>query len=338
MKAKQYIFFGTQGRKVLSPVQYGGRSLATSASWFKTYGDTEEERAFYGNECRILRSVSDIPNVASMKDCGELEILSDGEQARRLLAIEMPFYRGKTLDAVIAYGKRDRFELPRLLDVAKPLAGALSALEERSIVHNDIQPRNILVTASGECILIDCGNSVELPAQFDPRFVKGAPGFVSPEKREGHISVESDVYAFGKILEKMMARGVSLGVKYPASLKAVASRCTAKEASRRYHRFNDVRDALSEVEQGLQKQADDKARGKARPVVVGTFRRPVDWVVCLYRSLTTLLITASVLLCCLSVYFLVRPDDGTPVLVDGRPSLMHDCRTVWNDIHNRNSK
>ncbi len=96
------------------------------------------------------------------------------------------------------------------------------------IVHRDIKPDNILVTATGEPRLIDFGIARELTGEVEP-LAAGAtlysamtPAYASPEQiRRQPLTTRSDVYSLGIVLYQVLAgrRPYSLSSLSPAELE-----------------------------------------------------------------------------------------------------------------------
>jgi serine/threonine-protein kinase len=106
--------------------------------------------------------------------------------------------------------------LPRtfLLRVVAEIAGALAYLHQlphedgrAGIVHGDVSPENVLVSAAGAAKLIDFGAaSVETAATALAPICVGKIPYVAPERLRGHAGDgRSDTYALGVILYEHLA-------------------------------------------------------------------------------------------------------------------------------------
>ena len=117
------------------------------------------------------------------------------------LVLALPLHPGVPLDEhVRTHGPWTASALDRL---ARTLASALAAAHTAGIVHRDVTPRNVLVDDAGEAVLTDFGlarladgtrsTTVAGPA--------GTPGFVAPERMEGHAAgPATDLYGLGGVL------------------------------------------------------------------------------------------------------------------------------------------
>ncbi|MGH3348124.1 MAG: serine/threonine-protein kinase [Nocardioides sp.] len=110
----------------------------------------------------------------------------------------MEYVEGVTLAGLV-----DR-DGPLLPDQVSPLvaqaADALAAAHAAGIVHRDVKPSNILVTAEGEVKLSDFGIArAEADASLTQTgLVTGSPAYLSPEVASGHTATDaSDVWSLG---------------------------------------------------------------------------------------------------------------------------------------------
>ncbi|RZO63991.1 MAG: hypothetical protein EVA89_05790, partial [Sandaracinaceae bacterium] len=88
-------------------------------------------------------------------------------------------------------------------DVAVPLLRALLHLHDRGWVHGDLKPDNLIVEGH-RLRVIDLG----LATRIGSPAAGGTHGFLAPELLRGEpVSVASDLYAFGRTLQALGARG-----------------------------------------------------------------------------------------------------------------------------------
>jgi len=121
---------------------------------------------------------------------------------------------GETLQEKIARG--GAFEEDGALYVILQVARALEYLREQGLVHRDIKPGNILVTADNKVKVIDLGfaGTDAGPAGADASgaapesaaTVSGTAAYLSPEQAQGRsdLDVRSDIYSLGATLYQMV--------------------------------------------------------------------------------------------------------------------------------------
>lgn len=91
----------------------------------------------------------------------------------------------------------------RVRDVAVDLLGALAAAHRLGVIHRDVKPGNILLTAGGRAKLADFGiaKSTETLEHTHTGLVIGTPAYLAPERLDGRAATaQSDLYALGVVL------------------------------------------------------------------------------------------------------------------------------------------
>jgi serine/threonine protein kinase len=119
----------------------------------------------------------------------------------------MPFVEGTAFDEVIR-DRRDRgqyFAEEELGGMLWRVLDALSYLHDRGIYHRDIKPGNILVTATGEPVLIDFGAARQRLSERSLTVIESA-GYTPFEQLQtrGEIGPWSDIYSLAATFYKAL--------------------------------------------------------------------------------------------------------------------------------------
>lgn len=86
--------------------------------------------------------------------------------------------------------------LLKLCEIFIEVSDALHVMHMASIVHADIKPNNILMTDSGQVIIIDFGQSC--PTGTVKNRIQGTPDYIAPEQvKRRALTAQTDVYNFG---------------------------------------------------------------------------------------------------------------------------------------------
>ena len=155
--------------------------------------------ARFEREIRILRNVGAHPNIAGVIDSGSGRD-RDG-RAFRFMAME--HVAGDNLQSLLA--SRAPLPIRELGAIFAPILDALAFLHARGIVHRDVKPSSIVITAAGVPKLIDFGLAVEHADGRDELTsvgtIVGTPAYMAPEQVVGQtFGPASDLFSFGVVL------------------------------------------------------------------------------------------------------------------------------------------
>ena len=160
------------------------------------YAGDEEFAERFRREARSAASLSH-PNIVQIYDRGETE---DGTSY-----IAMEYVPGGTLKEQIE--RRAPFGDREAAAVGAQIADALGAAHEQGMIHRDIKPQNVLVTASGDLKVTDFGIARAASAMMNTASgaIFGTAAYISPEQALGEpVGPASDLYSLGVILYEML--------------------------------------------------------------------------------------------------------------------------------------
>jgi predicted ATPase len=171
-------------------------------------GQVEDEYAL--QEARRLAQLRH-PGIVAVHDAGvqegQLYIVSDYVEGSDL---------GKWL-------REHSPSLPEAIMVAAAVADALGHAHARLIVHRDVKPANILLTADDVPVLVDFGLALD-EAQVGGSAkgtIVGTPWYMSPEQAAGaahRIDGRTDIYSLGVVLYEMLTGRVPFRATYVPEL------------------------------------------------------------------------------------------------------------------------
>jgi len=135
-------------------------------------------------------------NIVNIHDVGQ-------EDGTHYLVLE--YVRGDNLKNIIK--QKGRLEPEDAVNIAVQVCEALEHAHNNNIVHRDIKPHNILITADGKAKLTDFGIAMETTAGTITRTdtIMGSVHYLSPEQARGETATaRSDIYAVGILLYEML--------------------------------------------------------------------------------------------------------------------------------------
>ena len=142
-------------------------------------------------------SALDHPNICTIHEINESR---DGE-----IFIAMAYYEGKNLEEVMAAGDLDR---DGALDIISQLASGLAQAHDQGIVHQDINPRNIIILEDGQVKLVDFGVA-KLSGKshiISMDSTMGTMAYMAPEQIQAQrVDSSTDVWAMGALLYEMLS-------------------------------------------------------------------------------------------------------------------------------------
>jgi eukaryotic-like serine/threonine-protein kinase len=136
------------------------------------------------------------PNIVVVYDAGE---------ENGLYFITMELVEGKSLQALLDGGHA--FPVPRVIRILEQTCSALQFAHERNIVHRDVKPANLMLTADDTVKVTDFGTAkiLQFGTVQQTAHVMGTPSYMSPEQVKGRpVDGRSDIFSLGVMLYEML--------------------------------------------------------------------------------------------------------------------------------------
>jgi class 3 adenylate cyclase/tetratricopeptide (TPR) repeat protein len=117
----------------------------------------------------------------------------------------------------------NRLAWPEAARIATAVADALAHVHAQLVVHRDVKPANIILTADRAPVLVDFGLALDdtQAAGSEKGVVSGTPWYMSPEQVAGtahRIDGRTDIYSLGVVLYEMLTGRVPFRATNPLEL------------------------------------------------------------------------------------------------------------------------
>jgi serine/threonine protein kinase len=214
-----------------------------------------------------LASLLDNPHIARLLDSGERDWL---------VYYVMSYIEGPTLREYLDSSSSKRLSIPETLRIANDLLDALAHAHGQGIIHRDVKPANVVLSAEG-AVLLDFGIARAVVASGTDQLTRsgiavGTSTYMSPEQITAapNIDHRSDLYSLGCMLFECLAGEPpfhhgneavvlqlhlsqpapdirSMRTDTPPHLGDVITRALAKNPADRWASALSMRDALAAV-------------------------------------------------------------------------------------------
>lgn len=200
------------------------------------------------------------PNIVTIHD-----VVEQTEEGLAFIAME--YVRGTTLKALLQSDQP--MSLQFIVDIVSQVAEALDYAHAHRVIHRDVKPANILITADNRVKITDFGIArLDTSNLTQEGQLLGTPNYMAPEQIQGkEIDHRADLFALGVVLYEMLTRHkpfqgenltvVSHRIVYdhftppkeyardlPPGVEQVLDRALEKDPARRYQRAKDMADDL----------------------------------------------------------------------------------------------
>jgi serine/threonine protein kinase len=120
-----------------------------------------------------------------------------------ILIMVMEYIEGIDLEKVL--DKTNALGLKTALKYFKQILSALAFAHQKSVIHRDIRPSNILINLEDDVKIADFGTSTLLQEKQFATTKIGSPPYMAPEQFEGKAVFASDIYSAGCLFYEMVS-------------------------------------------------------------------------------------------------------------------------------------
>jgi serine/threonine-protein kinase len=210
---------------------------------------------------------------ASLSHSNIVNIFDVGQEGN-IHYIVMELVTGNTLSEMI----KEEGPLPyqRVIELTKQIAAALREAHRNHLIHRDVKPHNVMLTADGTAKITDFGiakaiNSSTIADTLNGG-IMGSVHYFSPEQaRGGYVDEKSDIYSLGIVMYEMLTgrvpfdgdNPVNIALMHinsemvppsklvsgiPPALERIVQKATDKYQSNRFGSVDEMIQALDQLE------------------------------------------------------------------------------------------
>jgi serine/threonine protein kinase len=159
------------------------------------------------SEVKLARSATHL-NVCRVYDIG-------GEEGRHFLSME--YIDGENLETRLR--RISRVPVDEMVEIGFQICQGLAAIHDSGILHRDLKPANIMLDARGRVRIADFGLASVAEEATGQGMLQGTPAYMAPEQLNAQqVSIQSDLYALGLILHKLVTGKSAFEARTPLGL------------------------------------------------------------------------------------------------------------------------
>jgi len=154
----------------------------------------------------LLRFRREARAAASLSHRGIVTVYDTGQDGDAHYIV-MEFVEGRTLAQVLS--EHGAMPPERATAIVEDVCEALGVAHDRGLIHRDVKPGNVMLTATGQAKVMDFGiaRAIEGATVITTAMsVMGTPRYMSPEQVEGEtLDARSDLYSLGVVLYELLS-------------------------------------------------------------------------------------------------------------------------------------
>ncbi|HZF12956.1 MAG TPA: serine/threonine-protein kinase [Thermoanaerobaculia bacterium] len=224
--------------------------------------EMEQFRARFMREAQSAGILSH-PNIVTIHD-----VVEQGEEGMAFIAME--YVRGTNLKILLQ--REPALDLSYIAGLMEQIADGLDYAHSKGVVHRDVKPANIIITADNRVKITDFGIArIDTSNLTQEGQLLGTPNYMAPEQILGReVDHRADIFSLGVMLYEMLTRhkpfqGENLTVvshrivydhftppkdyvvNLERGIEPILTRALEKDPGRRYQRAREMANDLSRL-------------------------------------------------------------------------------------------
>jgi len=203
-KLGRYEILGELGKGAMGVVYLArdpviGRQVALKTFRLASNAEDEEVEQFRIRFLREAQSAGILnhPNIVTIHD-----VVDEGDTSVCFIAME--YVKGTDLKQLMK--RQKRLALPFVIETVAQIADGLDYAHSKGVVHRDVKPANVIITAAKEAKITDFGiarldtSNLTMEGQL-----LGTPNYMAPEQVRGRdVDHRADLFSLGVVLYELV--------------------------------------------------------------------------------------------------------------------------------------
>jgi eukaryotic-like serine/threonine-protein kinase len=193
-------FLGEGGKKKVYLAHDTVLDRDVAFALIKTEKLDETARTRIKREAQAMGRLGDHPNIVTVYDFGEAP---ETNQPYMVL----PLLSGGDVEGLIKKAADHKLPMPQSVEIARSVCKGLEFAHARGIIHRDIKPGNVWMSADGTAKVGDFGLAVAVDRSrlTQVGMMVGTVSYMPPEQAMGgEVTARADLYSFGAMLYEMV--------------------------------------------------------------------------------------------------------------------------------------
>jgi len=191
-------FLGEGGKKKVYLAHDATLDRDVAFALIKTEKLDEVARTRIIREVQAMGRLGDHPNIVTVYDFGDHE----GQPY-----IVLPLMPGGDVEGLIEKAPEHRLPLDKAIEIARAVCRGLEFAHAKGIIHRDVKPGNVWMSADGTAKIGDFGLAVavDLSRLTQSGMMVGTVAYMPPEQAMGgKVTTKADLYSLGAMLYEMV--------------------------------------------------------------------------------------------------------------------------------------